>query len=555
MTEEIQLWSEDKVAALHIVKDALKSSFRDAVGETGSGSLTVPYSQEYAQLFARDLVVVHVIDGVQRFAWVIERDENVVVGDEPALMATGRGLLSWLEWATIYPSGGLRRTSGDDRIFGFGSAEYFVDGNGGDSLGVAWVPPTTVARAAPSGWGDVSTYGIWPTASNAEPGTVAYFRRGFSTSAGQKIRIDATGDDAITVWLDGEQIIDQDGTDRIDPGANKLTTVRRTLAAGSHWIYLRGRQIDPLEMADLGVPAGGQGPSWVAIRIASIADDTENGTLIIRTGDTWGATLETPGWTPGLCLSVVLNEAVQRGVDRVYWQGYSYSNAVDSNGQAWPHLVNRSWPVGTDFLKLISDLADMGVEVWATPDKTLHAAMHRGTDKSDEVRLYPAKQLTSYGIVRNHKVRTVALAKSESGWSEVTDPAESVYGRAETRIDLSVVNSLTQATEVAGTALAPLAQPTRETNGDQTRFVAMPGSMPYDDFSPGDGVSVPDGNGGWTPARLMALTRNDGEWAAEFDLAQAGARRASLPLEQRILNVAASGGAASAGGRIQSATK
>lgn len=553
---EVQLWNEDATALLWVVHDAVGPAFRDARGVTGNGELTVPLTDRYKGYFARDLVVKHVLDGQEVFAWVIEQDTEQPLADPPTITAAGRGILCWAEWGVIHPFRGLKRKSHKVRFFGFGSGQYY----GENSLGVSYVTPfereRTELGGIVEGWPTPTQWQIWtsPPGEIRPAGEQAWFRHGFSTDTPQTIRVDACADDEMDVWLDDELIISMDGTNTTNPGGKVMRTVRMGIPAGTHRVSVRGRQRTAEDTERLGGSSEGQ--AWVALRIASITDDDDTGTMIDLTSSFWDASTTEPGWTVGLSMNLAINEATDRGVDRVYWTDRTYDNDFDSNGEEWPHTVNRSWPVGTDLLKFFEDLTEYGADIWATPDKALHAAINRGVDRSDTVKLWPAKHLESFGITRKHKVRTHATVNTDAGWTQVTDAAGlAEHGRAEVLLDLSSEDSIAMAKATATRLLAPMAAPSIETDGNRTKLIPWTGATPYKDFQLGDIVSIPTGT-----ARVMGISYklgDDGsdEWYLELDIAQHGARTPAKSLSQRLLTLAASGGAASAGGRIQSASK
>lgn len=559
------MWTVDGSAIYTVPGDVVAASFRDARGETGSGTLTLPLHSVYTinedqtltaqELLAQDLVVKHVLDGVDLFAWVIEEDVVELVNDLPVVRASGRGILCWLEWGTIYPAGGLRRRAPRTRYFGFGASNIFTGG-----LGSTFAPALTASRSdVPPDWPAATLTAMWPTDPDSltTPGdTQAWFYDGWVEASGGRFRIDATGDDSVEVWIDDEKVITYGGRDKISPATTGSATWKGILAPGTHWIMAKGRQIDSESLADLGVSSPAY--AYVAVRVARISSDTDTGTEVDL--GAWSSTLVEPGWNAGLSLKLVLNEAANRSVDRIYWTSHTFTNDVDENGVDLPHRVNRTWPVGTDLLAFVMELMEAGgVDIWASPDKVLHMAVTRGEDKTESVRLSPGQNLPSYGVVRKHRVRTRALISTADGWTQATNTdAEAIHGTAETRIDLGSVDSLVQAQAFAAAELEPLAWPTRQTSGEQTRFLPVEGSRPYLDFGVADLISAPDGAGAYTDARVLALSwrkADPDEWSAELDLAQRGARRVAPATEQRLLSIAQSGGAASAGGTIQSASK
>lgn len=550
---EIQLWSEDATIKLKVVADSMGSSFRDARNETGVGTITVPDTKEYRDYLARDLVVMHVQDGVPIFAWTIEEDTRNPLADPPSITATGRGILCWYEWASVYPARGMKRRSKDVRYFGFGSGDMF----GEDSLGGVWFDAFENERTVvPEGWPSATMWRIWaaPVGDVRPPGEEAWFIQGFNTTSGQYVRIDCAADDTMQLWMDDDLVIEMDGTNTTNPGGKVMKTVRMVLPAGDHWVSIKGSNRTQEDTDALG--GANSGTAWVAARIAAIDDDDDLGDVLLLTSRFWRATFDEPGWTVGLALAIALNEAVERGVDRMFATGYTFTSDVDSNGLLWPHNVNRTWPVvSTDLLTLMYDLAEMGADIWMSPDKQLHAAMTRGTDRSNTVALRPAANLDSYGIKRKHKVRTFAAARTGAGWTQVSNAGGiEKYGRSETRIDLQSIDSIQLARGFVAGTLAQMASPVIETDGDKTGLIPWAGATPYKDFQLGDTVSVPDGK-----ARVMGISNTTGPlgeaWFLELDLAQTGARTVSKTTSQLLRAIASSGGAASAGGRVRSASK
>jgi len=551
----------------------VSASFRDARGETGVGSLEFPYDARYGlgssfryAVTEHERVVRHVLiregeSPLVLFAWVIEEVSlPAVVTPDATVRISGRGILCWLERATIDPPRGWRRRSLRERQFGFGANDVFQSG-----FGDGWGNSVAVAPASsgpPEFPGTFSPIWVAGQGTSPPPGQQGFFLKGWVESIGRRIRIDASGDDAVEVWIDGDKVIDLDGRDKADPGASMKATWRGIAAPGDHWIMVRGRQIDQDDMSDLGLAPGFQGPAWVAVRVAAVTtDDIDDiGTEIRRTDTTWQSTVIEPGWTVGFTIRLLIAEAQVRGVNIPYFIT-SFSDALDSNGDAFPNVISRSWPVNTDMLRFATDLTEFGVDIWMEPNRHLRVAMNRGVDRTGEggVRLYPTHNLDHYRVVIKQKVRNRALVNTGDGWIEVLDSASiATHGRRETGLDLASVDSLIQANSQAQQVLTPLAWPQRQTDGNQTNLIPFTGAIPYQDFQLGDIVELPDGEGGFTAATVMALAWSLGEpdrWALEADLAQKGARRPARTETQRILTIAQSGGAASAGGTIQSATK
>jgi hypothetical protein len=559
---EIQIWDETADNMIGVAHTFVSASFRDARNECGTGRLTVPADAIFSitparELFKRNLVIRHVVDGVPVFAWQIEEDSTQIAADNPTITATGRGLASLYEAAAVYPGRGLKRSSSDRRLFGWGA---FVPRY--DNDGVTLTPPVVADIPAGFNWPVAGGKAAWGTnLADAPPGQQYWLQNTFSLANGSFVRIDAVGDNAIVVWLDGVEIINQDPYAANGANYARVSTWHGNLSAGVHRIAMRGENMTEEGLVETGFPLAG--PASVSLRLASAAGNDDLGTTIkeIGTGvSAWSGTFQQPGWTVGDVLMVLQYEAATRGEPHLYNAPRTFTAAVDSNGVPWPHNIDREFGVGTDNLLTVQQaLAEGGIDFWVDGGISWNVAQTRGVDRTAEVTLIPAGNLGAYSLKRSHKITNAAIVKTRGGFVEVVDTASvALHGRREDRLDLASTTSTASALASAEELLSARAYPALNTDGDNTEIIPWAGAEPYKDFGIGDSISVPDGDGGYVPATVMAfsysVTQSSESWQPELDLAQTGARSVAPLPTARIAAIAKSGGAASFGGTVQSAT-
>lgn len=239
-----------------------RGQFVDEYNTPGFGRVTVLLDSPDPALLVRDNVVRVLYAGQARFAWVVETlDRTLSDGsNQRSLTASGRGLLCWLEDAVVYPQGGLRETSADERPFNY-AAE---DGPWKNSVtwsapeGIQWRNDTTPRRGLPTDWPDNRARWIWATNPNNQTvpeGTVNYFRSTFTLNGSTRIRFFATADNYFDMYLNGSLVMSSSRFSENAPTFSQRVAYTTRLNKGTHTIAVRARNGKPWERDDISINA------------------------------------------------------------------------------------------------------------------------------------------------------------------------------------------------------------------------------------------------------------------------------------------------------------
>jgi hypothetical protein len=448
-----------------------------------------------------DKIVKFTYEGSPRFAFAIESIGRNVIDEAGArwLEVSGRGVLALLENAGVYPFGGMTAKASDVRWFNFGALDAWDH-----DLGVTWGTPEAVVWAdADSGiagypleWPDPDASWIWATDPmvTSPPNTNNWFRKQFTISGNQSCRIYATCDNAFELYIDGEVVLSCD-----------LVTLQ--------WTQVFSTDIDLIDGDHVIAIKGMNGPEWTGpvnpasliAEIVTLTPEGDDDTLVVCTDATWDVSEDEPRWYAGDVLFTLVTEAQARDVDGVNNLTMDFDAAEDSNGNPWSTQVARSWDVvNTDLLVVAQDLAELGLDVWVTPDMVLHAAESRGVDNTDVV-LSDDTSVTRWAFSGSRATGTHGWIRNDRGWTEVSDSAgETAHGRREIGISLGASDSDDQATDVVRAAFNETASP-REVVTD-TALIPASGAKAYVDFNVGDTVTGINSSGSTADVRLLSIT-------------------------------------------------
>jgi hypothetical protein len=232
--------------------DALSIEFVDEYNTPGSGSVTIALGATGASALVKDRVVRVSYQGAVRYAFVVEKVEATVVegSNQQTVVASGRGLLSWLEDAVVYPQGGLRETSSDDRPFNYAAEDgpWKTSVTWSAPVGVRWSEDTSPRKGLPTNWPDADAQWIWstsPTSETVPEGTVNYFRSTFTLTESTRIRFFATADNYFDMYLDGSLVMSSNRFSENAPSFSQQTAFTTRLGAGVHTIAARVRNGQP----------------------------------------------------------------------------------------------------------------------------------------------------------------------------------------------------------------------------------------------------------------------------------------------------------------------
>lgn len=222
--------------------------------EPGFGSVTVILGSADADLLTQDRVVRVEYEGAPRFAFVVETlDRTLVSQDNQRLVvASGRGLLAWLEDALVFPQGGLREVAVNERPFNYAAAEgpWKNSVTWSAPVGVRWRQDTTPRAGLPANWPDAEAQWIWstdPTNKTVPEGTVNYFRSTFTLNQSRRVRFFATADNFFDMYLDGQLVMSSSKFSENAPSFAQRVTYTTRLGAGEHVIAARVRNGKPWE--------------------------------------------------------------------------------------------------------------------------------------------------------------------------------------------------------------------------------------------------------------------------------------------------------------------
>ena len=241
------------------LSSVLESEFVDEYNQAGAGTVTVPLDSADAALLVKDAVVRVIYRDDIRFAWFVETRERTIAdnGNQYTLTASGRGLLAWLEDAVIYPQGGLADFLAPDRPFNYasGPGNWRTSGNYQAALGVQWKNDTTSRKGLPVRWKDPAAQWIWRTNPETvvQRGTVNWFYRDFTLSSPTRVKFYASCDNAMDVYLDGQQIMSSSDFDKEAASFTQMARFTIRLGIGTHTLAARVKNDKPWQRYDLEV--------------------------------------------------------------------------------------------------------------------------------------------------------------------------------------------------------------------------------------------------------------------------------------------------------------
>lgn len=520
MTELVsaRLYTSDGATELAVLENSSARTWLDEINSHGIGSLQLPIIDPLASTIDYNQVVIFALTSGDQFAAFIETIDRNIVGEagDRYVSVQGRGLLAWLEAAVVLPAPGtVTKEQAGERFFNFASIDSFDHDLGvtwGIPGSVAWEDRTGILAGYPLDWPDVicrwiwsgRPYGLFPRL------TQNWFRRRFSLTDATALRLFATADSGLDVYVDGESILEVTHTQM---GQWRTTwTADLELPAGDHVIAIRG-QNGSMPYTD--TPAG------VIAELVSLTTDGTPDTVIVRTSSRWQVTTSEPKWLAGDILYTLVTEAQARGAGKLEHLTLDFDAAVDSRGAPWTTQVSKSWRIGFDNLLTVAlDLAAEGIDIWVTPDRVLHAAETRG--QVLDVDLTDGQNVAAWTISGQRAQATHGWFFTTKGWVEaINSPAEDVEGRLEIGIELGNTDSEADARRVALAAFRKLGYAQETVTG--VGIVPMPGAVPGVDFTVGDVVNGIDAAGSPDLVRVLAINVSEDpdtaapQFAPEFE--------------------------------------
>lgn len=506
------------------VVSAVGAQWTDALGGVGQATLSAPLVQAVMQTDPTllDNAIVKVATNLtgtstltEVFGFLAEGGEWTLItdkeqaGEERSLQC--RGLLGLFDDWIVYPEAGLKAHSGDQRAFGWMSAEssHWFDNTqwSGTIHGTKWTEVATTADRSklPKGWPDPNAQWVGTNGKEKQ-----YFRTKVTVTENTAVRVYASADENLRVYLDSELIISNNSN---EVGYTELNHWRGVLGPGTHTFGIKF-----LKTYDI------TGGNWFGVgydftdadkMIFSCCSLKPDGTVdqVLRhssEGANWLAVglddgVRPPTWTAAGIIGKLISEARDRSVQSAQRLDMSsFDHLTDSDGTPWPDLHEREWPVGSKGSQVIADLGELDVDLDMLPDLTLNAYVDQGTDVSATVAFTKGVNVLSYKIGDIPIIATTLLVRSHNRWIERTDAAsELVSDRREGFLQTGGSLSREQARHVGDRALDDTA---REHETHTVEIIATTGCVPYGDFGKGDTIMAYDKTLTATPMRVVSIS-------------------------------------------------
>lgn len=477
-------------------------------------------------------------NGVVIGGFIIQTKKTVLIGSgeetDEAWEISGEGPRSWSRDASVYPPGGLKLNSAEDRYFNFATerGSWYNNEDWPAAVSMAkWNSPGNWWGTAPADWPDAPN-AFWVWSSNPAPGTTHptgynYFRHEFTVETTGQYSLFVAMDNSGEVFVDGEQLMTAS-----DPAWQETNRVDFTAQAGSHVIGIK--------VYNSNVNAGWLNPGALLAALFRVGDASgpTAASLVSYTGqNTWRVngypTIE-PGWSIGDVLLTLMNEAKARGVR--FAQNFTpmFNADTDSNGAPWADAISWSFSVGSTYESVFEAVEELGCDIFIDPDTlNMYVWRKRGTDRSiagianmqtnaSAIIFSPGHNLVAADETGQAEIANTLMIRTAEGWAEKTPEdltSKNKFGRVETQMS----------TQLTAGGVAPLVEelfrqkalPEVAATFD---IVPVPGIIPFVDFGVGDYVSAPgEVPGVMESRRVMSIAFTEDSatgrpvYALEFD--------------------------------------
>lgn len=345
-----------------------------------------------------------------------------------------------------------------------------------------------------------------------------YYRKNVSIARnGTPVRIYASADAHLHVYLDGDLVISRAGTEK---GYKTFVFYDAILDKGIHTIAIL--------MQSLKNTNAGDRNEAVLFSMARMNNKGRPAQWLLRSGKGWycyhGYGVQT--WNKAKILLDMVAEAKTRGNGSALALGYGFTGTTDSEGLPWADQTSRSIRIGTSVLSAQAQLSeDQNFDVWVDPSNMqIKAYRNRGTDKSKSVALTPGLNLLDWKVTDTDDVKNDVLVRYEKGYTSVRNASSvSTYGVREGYMELGGINDPTTARNVADGALKGVIASVLRAGSPEVMYrneflgdggiVGIEGAYPFLDFNIGDIISAPNKDGVLARHRVLGLgfsENNDG---------------------------------------------
>ena len=232
----------------------------------------------------------------------------------------------------------------------------------------------------------------------------------------------------------------------------------------------------------------------------------------------------------------------------------SFSNTLDSYGDAFTESLTIDVQVGSTMLDLSREHGELAVDVYVSPDLEVSYYNVRGDDltiTANPIVLRVGSNVSELNLDTVGPVKNAILIGSGEQGTDYTTKTNgssiSSYGRKETFLSLASTSDAAQITLSSNKLFLNVAQP----SDSVTIQLDLEGSLPYIDFNIGDYVWLADDTGTKTKYRVRAFTFAQDANGTVTIIPELGDVRADLDKRlARLLNRAERGKADAAGAVI-----
>jgi hypothetical protein len=447
---------------------------------------------------------------VQREACRIESEgiELVVDGKRWLRFENQPTLLGMAGDAEVLPEYGVTAQAPSERLFGpmsLGGA-WLVDGNWVRPVGFPFSEMTGVRKNHPP---QLKGSAAWWIASYSPKTFVAgstanYYRTQITPTETKRALLVATGDNFLTAWHNGEEIITPDPSNSLM--WKDAYSVPLTLHPSFHLFAFEVRN------APKATPSGSS-PIGLIYDLYELDDSGKIvGSLLHSHPDQVYVHDNTPepGWYPAQALKKTWLEAQAFGYAGPSLMSLGFTDYHDSAGQAWAgprgtFPVQIGGPSLLDFIAQLTEAGKMDVTV-DTVTMKLQAWNRLGQDRYSTVEIKPANEggnALSIAPARAHSRFNSVLTRLDDGTLiEVRDQA-SVDAWGVIGAGLSVSAS-TEAT-ARSVALAQMAEAAQSRTSLEVQLSSVFGLVPGKHFFLGDSVKARDTRNATIKARVMSI--------------------------------------------------
>lgn len=497
---ELKVYESDATTLVRTLTQDSGREWLDDLSDVGHGQVNVPVgsTDEAALTFGR--IVKCFLDGVARFAWVVEDHQKTVAGPrrnaDRTTTVSGRGVLSLLEKGIIYPELAIGLRAPETRFFSFASGDF---DHSGWASAVELKQQSSLAdpwAGAPAGFPDRDAYWIGVTgdaATGVAPGH-RYFRKIHNIGTAGDRRISLAGDDAWDFYVDGDLV----GSERRVGLWGETGHIDLYLEAGPHTFAAALENYDR--------PSGTNVTGFIC-SCAPLVFGGVPGTSDFRSDDSWLVDDNEdapPGMSVGDVVGLLVDEFQTRG--GIPDVTYDFDAQLDTDGDPWVNTYDLAFPVQTSILEVLRHLTEEhAAEFYMTPTLVLEAWPQRGADLSATVTISYGDNISRLRFTRKGPGPNTTLSKDLYGrWIEATDSvAATGWGRHELGLDLGSAPSETAADRMTFAFFEDHANPVDVISDLQVEEVS--GAVPYVDWDVGDTVSAPDSSGAAADYRCVSL--------------------------------------------------